>query len=211
MVVSAVQSSFSSGFQLFGGANIGASVDQNLDLSGSKQSLDYDQKELAKIKVSVKRQGGVPLAKNLTEWQRSLMETNRYLSVIDRGADFESGFGGIWELIPNHLDEFKYPKGLELFLKYTWFLSHGNILKFRPDTEQHASEFVEMILASKIEYLKKQTVQLPNEDKNPIFLFFELASQVVGSTNNTYKRLIRDVKQSPELLEDHVFIEEFVT
>ena len=207
MVVSALQSSFSSGFQLFG-SNIAASIDQNLDISGGKLGKEYDQKELAKIKVSVLKQGGVPSAKSLQHWQKSLLETNKYLAVIDRGADFESGFGGIWELIRNHTDEFTYPKGLEVFLKYAWFLTHGNILKFRPDTENHANEFIEMVLKSKIEYLKENAEMLPLEDKFPILNVFELCEQVIGSRNTTYKRLINEIKENVALCQDCQFIEQ---
>ena len=139
MVTSAVQSNFSVGFKLFSVAEVGMSSKAKYESSQGKLQKKYDEAELCKIRFRVTKQGDVPSAVSVEQWQNSLIETNKYLAIINRGSNFDGSFGGIWEIIQNHADKFDYRKGVALFLKYAWYSTYANSRNFKVDREDYAN------------------------------------------------------------------------
>ena len=169
------------------------------DSVDEKLEREFDKKQLSKIIVRVSKQGGSPNATDIEEWKTSLACKP---AIIDRGSDFNSSFCGIWDLIQNHAPCFKYPKGLSLFLKHTWYSTQGDLSGFNVDSEDHADQFVRLMLDDK--YLFAENKGSFNIKAAQVR--YNLCRKVTGRSNSSLRKSMAEIS-SPfpqiEQLLDH--------
>ena len=180
---------------MVGHQSVGILGDIKYDKEHGKLDKEYDKSQVSKIEVRVTKKGGSAVDTDINKWKNS-MQSNP--AIIDRGSDFERSFCGIWESIQNHSSCFKFPKGLSLFLKYTWWSFFGDVTAFNADSKEHLEEFIRMMLIDKYQSMDPYKAQV--DETHSLNVLLQLCKNVIGNKQSLFSKIAADiVKDSPSI------------